>query len=285
MITIQPTGGLCNRMRATDSAISLSKKLNKPLRLVWCKNQELNCGFDELFVVPKSVEKFQQHDQYYDPSNRVARFQNKLSKEMAKKLAFFYYEKSFTNQDITKLINQEYNFEDLASYKRIFLLASRRFYSSTHPFQEFRPVESIQKVIDSYTKNFNHTIGVHIRRSDNVKAIEHSPIEKFISLMEKEVSNNQNVTFFLATDSTNEESLLKARFPGRIIAHSKESLSRTNPQAIHDALVDLFCLSKCNKLIGSFHSSFTDTAWQINNIERVIAKQGDSGNTGSVWSL
>ncbi len=208
-----------------------------------------------------------------------------MSRKLANKLSFIYYEKSFTNQEISQLINQEYNFEDLASYKIIFLLASRRFYSSTHPFQEFRPVESIQKVIDSYANNFNHTIGVHIRRSDNVQAIEHSPIEKFISLMEKEVSNNQNVNFFLATDSKNEERLLKARFPGRIIAHPKESLSRTNPHAIHDALVDLFCLSKCKKLIGSFHSSFTDTAWQINNIEKVIAKQGNSGNTGSVWSL
>ena len=49
MLIIQPIGGLCNRMRAINSAMVLAKKQNKKLKVIWNVNAELGCPFEELF--------------------------------------------------------------------------------------------------------------------------------------------------------------------------------------------------------------------------------------------
>ena len=49
MLIIQPIGGLCNRMRAINSALVLAKKQNKKLKVIWFVNAELGCPFEELF--------------------------------------------------------------------------------------------------------------------------------------------------------------------------------------------------------------------------------------------
>jgi len=74
--------------------------------------------------------------------------------------------------------------------------------------------------------------------------------------------------FFLATDSPEEEQDMKKLFGDRIITFAKK-LDRNNPEAIQDALVDLLCLSKTRKIIGSFYSSFSDIAADIGYIEFV----------------
>jgi len=66
---------------------------------------------------------------------------------------------------------------------------------------------------------------------------------------------------------------LRNAFPGKIITYPKRVLERDNPLAAQDALIDLYCLSRCRKLIGSHWSSFTDVAWQIRGIERLIIKE------------
>ena len=49
MITLVPVGGLANRMRAIDSAIALAQDTHHELRIIWFKDQGLNCKFCELF--------------------------------------------------------------------------------------------------------------------------------------------------------------------------------------------------------------------------------------------
>ena len=47
MITFVPVGGLANRIRSIQSAISLSG--DDELRIYWFKDQGLNCNFYQLF--------------------------------------------------------------------------------------------------------------------------------------------------------------------------------------------------------------------------------------------
>ena len=65
---------------------------------------------------------------------------------------------------------------------------------------------------------------------------------------------------------------LKNIFPCRTITHPKKSLDRHESVVIQAVLVDLYCLSKCQKLRGIYWSSFSYTAHQIHNIEYVIVK-------------
>ncbi len=83
-------------------------------------------------------------------------------------------------------------------------------------------------------------------------AIENSPTELFLAAMHREVEADPGVTFFLATDSPQEEYTMQAAFPNHIVTHEKQSLHRDDPAAIKDAVIDLFVLSKCRKIIGKY---------------------------------
>ena len=48
-IIVQPTGGLCNRMRTIASAVQLAQKLNCKIKVLWVKDPTLNAPFNSLF--------------------------------------------------------------------------------------------------------------------------------------------------------------------------------------------------------------------------------------------
>ena len=77
--------------------------------------------------------------------------------------------------------------------------------------------------------------------------------------------------FFLATDDQREEDLLRSRFPGKIISNQSRTIDRNSVAGMHDALLDLYCLAASDKIIGSYWSSFTDTAADMYGIEKIIA--------------
>lgn len=52
MILLFPYGGLCNRLRAYDAGLTLSRISKKPLFVFWEKNAELNCSFSSLYLQP-----------------------------------------------------------------------------------------------------------------------------------------------------------------------------------------------------------------------------------------
>ena len=101
-----------------------------------------------------------------------------------------------------------------------------------------------------------------------------STTEQFIALMKKELDQYPETCFFLATDDNKEEALLRKTFPGRIISNELRVQERNSVEGMQDALVDLWCLAASSKIIGSFWSSFTDTAADMRGIEKVIAGDG-----------
>ena len=53
MITLIPTSGLSNRMRAIDSALAICEKYQIEIKIIWVRDSDLNCPFSKLF---KSLE-------------------------------------------------------------------------------------------------------------------------------------------------------------------------------------------------------------------------------------
>ena len=122
------------------------------------------------------------------------------------------------------------------------------------------------------TKHFtDDMVSVHIRRTDQINSIAYSKTENFIDLMKKEIDANPDVKFFLATDDKEEEAMLRKTFPGKIVSNENRTLRRDSLDGMYDALLDLFCLAACKKIIGSYCSSFTDTAASLGNIPKLIA--------------
>jgi hypothetical protein len=264
LILLEPLAGLGNRMRALDSAIALSKRLDKPLHVLWRQDRALNSTFEDLFIVPESIQSI---------SNLVLEGPA-LSAQLAD-LLHILFDRCIDQECIESLRGQKYDFADLVGLKAIFISTYSRFYDSGTHFRDLVPRQALQQMIDSYARDLENAVGVHIRRTDNVRAREKSPTARFIEQMEKEVQDDDDrVRFFLATDSPDEEVQLKAIFSDRIFTHPKRSLNRNDSIAAQDAVIDLFCLSKCRKLLGSYWSSFSDTAVEINGIPRVIIQDG-----------
>ena len=261
MITIEPLEGLCNRMRVLDSAIQLSKQINKALTVVWNLDCNLNCRFEELFITPKTCSKIKNKDM----NNRFSI--NQLFTTFYKMRRILTNDKCLFQKDVEFLKKNSYKFDDLKQYGSIFISTYTRFFYSKHSFDEFIPVANLRQIIMSYVANFDEIIGVHIRRTDSPLSEKWSPIPAFIECMNREIEKNHRIKFFVATDSPAVEGQIKKIYGERIISHKKKTFDRSTPLAIKDALIDLYCLSECQKLLGSYWSSFSETAAQLKGIE------------------
>lgn len=279
VICVKPIGGLCNRLRVIDSAIALARQNHSYVHVIWQLNTELNCRFEDLFELPNSIDKIEQ-PQTSAPLDRAIEklYRTKIGGLIQK----FYLKDVLKSFDLVLTYDRMQSYHDLhyrgcnfpesTAAKRSYIATVHSFYPADRPFQDFVPVARLQNIINKHSQNFDRVVGVHIRRTDNQQSSAASSTAGFIELMQAEIQKDDRTRFFVATDSQLEEHNLQLMFPDRIVTYPKQSLDRNDPKAIQDAVVDLYCLSKCRKLIGSYYSSFTDLAYQINGIDYTIVK-------------
>ncbi len=257
MLTIEPMGGLCNRFRAIDSAVALGHEIGLPVHVLWHINDRVGASFSDLFQTPEEIYRLTEFSSDFLKLKQV---------QICRALDVRRPSSYCLRADIKKLLDQDFDFRQFSRRKRLHFKTLDRFF---HPYgikRLFRPLPAIQQVIDSRCAGFVNCVGVHIRRSDHRISMKYSPTSMFVDRMKNELRDTDCDMFFVATDDDNEEELLKRTFGDRVITHSKRSRSRANSQAIEDAVIDLFCLSRTNRIIGSAFSSFTQMAAEIEGI-------------------
>ncbi|NOY66523.1 MAG: hypothetical protein GXP13_03825 [Gammaproteobacteria bacterium] len=267
MFLFIPQGGLCNRMRSIEAAIELSLQAGVSLTIQWHMDPGLNCEFEKLFEVPAVIDEINT----INYTGGTAQ----LRKTISKRLNRIRYDKCFYERDLAALTGGDM---DLVSFVRsgsVCIASCMEFYPVRNYFSSFQPVSRLQDIITTSVENMGEYVGVHIRRADHGVAIERSPVELFIAAMDLEVARDPNIRFFLATDCKDTEDRLKLVFSKRIFTHKKSSLDRGDGLAIEDAVIDLYCLASASKIIGSYSSSFSETAAQIKNIKINIIDVGD----------
>lgn len=266
-ITLVPVGGLANRMKAIDAAYHLAKDCGSKLQVIWFKDKGLNCRFDQLF----------QHPTDSIITIREATFCDLLLEDRPRKKNFFLpwlpehlkYDACIYEQQATLLFYDHFDYAAWAKGRKVYLASCVYFYPQPDDklFKLFKPIASLQQRIDACSEHFNeHTIGIHIRRTDNIASITQSPTELFIKQMEKFVERQPDTTFYLATDSEEEKQKLKQVFVERI-SMSGHAAERNSLQGMQDALVELYTLSRTSRIIGSMQSSYSETAAQIGRIQ------------------
>lgn len=263
MLIVVPEGGLCNRMRVISSAVVLAKALDTRLKVIWMCSPDINCKMSDLFEMNNinfDIYEIKNVTKLHKAAIRLL--------EMALRLSTLFRigikETLVADFDINKFIAE-------AKLKQhCYIRTNKKLMSAEGMLDIFRPVAEVWDVIKTY-RTAGRQVGVHIRRTDNVKAIALSPNSLFIEKMQEEKAKDENVSFFVATDDKSVFNEIKSVFGDAVIEHPKKTYSRDDPAAIKDALIDLYALSECDKLIGSYWSSFTDIAWEIRNIDHVIA--------------
>lgn len=266
MIYLLPVNGLANRMRAIDSAISLSKLTNQKLNIYWFRYWGINCQYKDLFE-PINGLKIMDRDKvpvFFDSG----KLSNLYLPTILRKMPFIIHLNPY---QMKPLLENEFDFGDLKG--GIFFISSySRFFPSKKPFENFRPIPSLLTKIDQESQDFNeHTIGIHIRRTDNVKSISHSPTSLFEQRIEDQLLTNPLSNFYLASDCLTTKRELKLKYAS-VLQTNLEIADRNSKEGVQQALVELYTLSRTNKIFGSYWSSYSETAAEITGIENIIIK-------------
>ena len=272
-ITFIPAGGLANRMRTIIAAITLSSRIGSPLRIIWFRDWALKCRFEELFeplVIPNVTLK---------EADALDLILFDRPRRINYHIPFFFQKILFQDciyeQNIDNLLKSDFDFEEWASGRNVFLTSYAIFQQFPNRLyaELFHPVADLKGEIERRCELFtSHTIGIHIRRTDNIVSINESPTELFIKKMEEEIKEYPDTCFYLATDSEEDKSILRSHFGERVITSEKKAV-RDSVEGIKDAVVDLYSLSHTHRIYGSFFSSFSETASYLNGAELVILKQ------------
>ena len=265
-ITLVPVGGLANRMKAIDAAVGLAQEANARLHIIWFKDKGLNCRFDQLF---RSLE-------LKDVTLKEASWTDKFIFDRPRRKNFHLprlfqrvlFDDCIYEHEATQRFYRKFDFLSWAQGKNVYIASCVYFHPQTvRPlFRIFQPIEKIQEQVRTFTDSFSRpTMGIHIRRTDNIASISQSPTELFIEKMREEIGNDEDCQFYVATDSEEEKKRLKDIFGERILTLPRAA-DRNSIAGMQDALVELYVLSHTRKIMGSMQSSYSETAAQISNI-------------------
>lgn len=267
MIIVEARGGLCNRMRTICSVIEGKREFGGTWIVLWKRYPDLNSYFSDLFEKINGLEVID-YDSLYDiKKSKIKNYTLRLISSLFKYIPGFYYISELGSE---KMCQQGTIRAFLKKHRFVYIETTQNFLSNNN-YSIFKPVDPILSAVYQYSNVIgDNTIGVHIRRTDNVWSIEKSPTQLFIEMMNKEIVQNFNVNFYLSTDDKDVENELKYLFKDRIITYEKAQINRDTQEGIKDAAIDLYNLSKCTKIYGSYMSSFSDVAAYISNIEKII---------------
>jgi hypothetical protein len=227
-MTCIPIGGLANRSSTIIAAIDFCKDYHLKLKIIWFKDWGMGAAFRDLFTVSEEageVEIVDAHWYHY--------FLDRPRKRTLW-LPWIYqrikFDACFYEKELYRQIPFEQWFEQHSDSRSFYVVNYMRFYNKGYSFRYLFPIESIQEEIEKQVNELpNHTIGIHIRRTDNVQAIQKSPVSLFIEKMKEEMEKDPAVYFYVASDSMEvKETLInnmgggKNYYPGRESAKRKE---------------------------------------------------------------
>ncbi len=270
-LLLVPSGGLANRMRSIASAWQLCRKKNASLQVVWFQGWGMHAAFNDLFEPLCAEGATLREATLWDYMvNDRPRRHNLWLPWLPQQL--YYRGGIIHEQQVATLRDQGFNFETWLENHQRYMSCYDEFglFSDEYYAQLFRPNQLVQELISVYESHFGtYTIGMHIRRTDNIDSIRKSPIALFIEKGRQELAAHPDLSIFLATDSEEVKLQMRQEFGTHLITSSQEA-TRNSVQGIREGLAELWTLSKTHKIYGSAGSSFSVMASRIGGNELTI---------------
>lgn len=280
MIIVRPVGGLANRMRVVAATVALAERCGTTVKCYWESNSELGANFLDLFKDSGRFAISSGNEGKLLSSYKPGLCRQILSYCWNRVRGIHYY---FTAGNVENVVSGSDSsdchlffdmIEPLVCAGKNVCFVSGNYLADLTDVSMFEPVESIQNTINEFASVFSeHTYGLHIRRTDNTWAIEHSPISMFCEVVEKKLNEDSDAKFYLSTDDPGTVSYLHNKYNDSIIVRPK-SYGRDSLDAMKDAVVDMCLLARTSAIYGSFYSSFSEMAALIGNRPLTILKAG-----------
>ena len=281
LIVCEPTSGLASRIYVLADAYALAKENHQKLIVLWRKTADCDCRYSDVFA----TEQFSDISFHiYECNQYSARFE-----DLKKQHTFYGFEKMIqeTWVRLTYYCKHTALYHYYRSRCKIYknsyldhneLFKPERAKNRSCFFEAYNCITGQGNLRDikfrsKYLHEAEHilepagqnVIGVHIRRTDHGLA-KQSKTEHFINRMEEEIQNNPSVCFFLATDDWDEQNRMEKRFGSRILTQQYKTLERSSRAGMHSSIIDLICLSKTTRIMGSNSSIFSKFAAEYGNI-------------------
>jgi len=281
-LVLVPLGGLCNRLRAMLSALSLARDCQVPLEIVWFRDEGLNARYDDLFLpfsIPEELQSLYASVTLTESTSwcryGVARKRNLWLPTLYQRCAF---DTILTEKPLLAMLAQGLPVKELSEtvrgclHGRVLIQTGFSFYPSDDSLftRFFRPAAAVEALIEQRRSMITpHTVGIHIRQTDNAQSIAHSPLNAFEAAMRVDIERDPAATFYVATDNPSLLRVLEACFP---ICYSTASPSRSSVVGMQEAVAELWTLMSCPRFHGSYWSSFSDTVVALSPHGDIIFK-------------
>ena len=152
-----------------------------------------------------------------------------------------------------------------------YLFAVMRSWEAFCPSEPFRKelfvIKNKERQASELAKVDAYTIGVHIRRTDNIWSVEHSPLELFVAKMNTELERDPQVNFYLCSDDENVKAHFRSEEWADRVKMPNGLIDRGSKEGIVQAACEMFALASTRKIYGSYWSSFGEVAARMGNID------------------
>ena len=275
-LTVGLEGGLGNRMRVAAATASLAPHVKGKVAALWMPQWGMGCRFDDLF------QPYHEANQVLRDATRTERFLTARPRPrnlfLSRYLHKVVFRDTIYSHQVTDLCHQQFDFADWANRGPVLLWSWWDFFPWEPQLLSrlFRPLPALALRIDERTASFSpHTIGVHIRRTDNQQSIEESPTELFFEAIDDELAQHDDTRVYLATDDEPSKQLLRQRYGDHRIITATHQAVRDTTDGIQDALVEMYALSRTCHIYGSSGSSFSEIAARLKGTPLTILQRNN----------
>lgn len=254
-VVIIPTEGLCNRLRGMASAHVLAKFYGTICFTLWFPEEACNCTFQDLFKNDLSeinLAEVTTRTYMYKPGEHT----NTL-------LARFPYSDS---EYIIVRGGHEFKHPDMPAED--FVRQKCEFYAS------LRVSYRVEQALLRHPSIIRGTVAVHFRdyvkkfdEADGRLFSEVSPLQDFVQIVRLIRTKHPERPVLICSNTPRAHEAFKAL--GNIIYRPDAERSRDSTDGMVDALVDVLAMSRCDVVIGTTMSSFSDEACFFRGIPKL----------------
>lgn len=254
-VVIVPTQGLCNRLRAMASAHVLAGFYGSICFTLWFPESSCNCVFQDLFTNELSeinLSEVTTRSYIYKP--------NEHTNNLLEKVPY---------SDVEYIVvrgGHEFKHPDMAADE--FVRRKRQFYET------LKISTRVERALLEHPSIPRGTIAFHFRdymerfdEADGRVFSKVSPLEDFVRIAR--VIRTKHPHRPLLVCSNSREAYEKLKPLGGVVYRPDADRSRDSSQGIVDALVDLLAMSRCDAIVGTTMSSFSDEACFFRGIPKL----------------